>query len=97
MMCTVLLNSYLILKENIVKKIAVLLIVSFSSSALAGVSSIREDGNKSVNGETIYKVTCDSGREYRIYRHNGSWHDAYSGNMGGDSRSLQEQAKKICN
>ena len=79
------------------KKIAIALTVLFSTSALAGVSSIREDGNKSVNGETIYKVTCDSGREYRIYRHNGSWYDAYSGNMGGDSPSLQEQAQKICN
>lgn len=68
-----------------------------TSAALAGgVASITEDGT-SASGKTMYKVTCSSGSEYRIYYADGEWYEGGMGALGGQSRNLEEQAAVVCN
>lgn len=71
-------------------------LVVTSTAAYAGVSSIKEYGNKSDTGETMYEVTCTSGKTGLIYWHNDQWYHSFLGNMGGQNRNLNEQAELFC-
>jgi hypothetical protein len=64
-------------------------------AAYAGVSSIDNAGT-SASGKSMYKVTCTNGNSYRIYKSSGEWYEASLGAIGGNYRSLQEEAKVVC-
>jgi len=66
-----------------------------SSLAFAGVSSITNAGYSS-SGKPMYKVRCTNGNSYRIYKSGGEWYEASLGAVGGNYRSLNEQAKVMC-
>jgi len=78
------------------KKIAATFLAAslLAQPAIAGVSGIQEDG-RSASGKTMYKVTCSSGKTWRIYRSSGQWYDG-TGAQGGQSRDLNEQAAFLC-
>lgn len=79
-----------------IRKIAAAAIATalLAHPVMAGVSSIQKDG-RSASGKTVYKVTCTSGKTWRIYRSNGQWYDGI-GAQGGQSRDLNEQAAFLC-
>lgn len=79
-----------------IRKIAVAAIATtlMSHPVMAGVSNIQKDG-RSAGGQTMYKVTCTSGKTWRIYRSSGQWYDG-RGAQGGQSRDLNEQAAFLC-
>ncbi len=60
----------------------------------ARAMSITESGT-SASGKTAYKITCPSGRDFRIWRSDGEWWDAF-GAQGGNSRNLNQQASFLC-
>lgn len=70
---------------------------SLATSALAGVSNIRNNGN--ISGVPSYLVECSSGSDYIIYKKNGTWYRGDSGHMGNryDSWSANEVANYLCN
>jgi hypothetical protein len=78
------------------KKIAtvVIAVTMLAQPAIAGVSGIQQDG-RSASGKTMYKVTCSSGKTWRIYQSSGQWYDG-TGAQGGQSRNLNEQAAFLC-
>ena len=86
------------LKEKMMKKLFFgLLAVGMISSSLfaSGVSSINNYGT-SASGKTVYKVKCYNGSVYKIYRSNGEWYSTSLGSLGGNYRSLQQEAQTIC-
>ena len=56
--------------------------------------SIRQSG-RSASGKNAFSIECPSGRSFRIWTANGQWWDA-RGAQGGNSRSLEQQAKYLC-
>jgi hypothetical protein len=67
-----------------------------ATSANAGVSSIRSNGN--ISGVASYLVQCSSGSDYVIYKKNGTWYRGGSGHMGNkyDSWSKSDVANYLC-
>lgn len=76
-------------------KIATIMALAANSAVAAGVTSISENGT-SASGATIYKITCSTGNEYRIYWSDGQWFEGGLGAIGGQSRDLEQQAAKVC-
>ena len=68
-----------------------------ATSAYAGVSNIRSNGN--VSGVPSYLVECSSGSSYIIYKKNGTWYRGDIGHMGNkyDSWSTNDVASYVCN
>ena len=73
-----------------------ILVSSVISTAYAGVSNIRSNGN--ISGVPSYLVECSSGSDYVIYKKNGTWYRGGSGHMGNkyDSWSANEVANYLC-
>lgn len=73
-----------------------ILVSSVVSTAYAGVSNIRSNGN--VSGVPSYLVECSSGSDYVIYKKNGTWYRGGSGHMGNkyNSWSKNEVANYLC-
>ena len=67
-----------------------------TTSAFAGVSSIRSNGN--VSGVPSWVVECSSGSSYVIYKKNGTWYQGLTGHMGHgyDSWSRDDVASFVC-
>lgn len=77
------------------RKVILTITLALSSTvALAGVSSISENG-ESASGKTAYKIACLDGREWRIWNSDGEWYDGFVA-QGGNSRDLNEQAEFLC-
>ena len=80
------------IKKILIPFVATMLL---AQPVLAGsVVNIQENG-RSASGKTMYKVSCSSGRSWRIYRADGQWYDG-TGAQGGQSRNMNEQATFLC-
>lgn len=77
--------------------LALALSVTLVTTAYAGVSSIRSNGN--VSGVPSWQVQCSSGKTVIIYYKNGTWYTGGLGHMGNkyDSWSKERVADFLCN